>query len=570
MLIQKLQNKANGAKKTFEERGWDRLGKSIKDYLLPDRGRFLREESEYESNRTRKDDRQYVLDDAGEQALAFLVSGFMSMLVPENSEWLKLRINNPMFADNKRVKIWLDDVTDLLMRVFSNGDVYGTLYNTFTEFVGFGTGCQIVDEDEIMTISPRSFTYGEYLLKTGRDGMPDTFMHRSHWSAYELRDKFGEDVLPQYIKQQLASEEQKGAQEKRYLVWHLIEPNDGRTPGLSNPMGMAFNSVYFLDEKGSGQTMHEGILALGGYEEFPVQAPRWLYVSNDVYGKESPGQKQINNIKMLQSITEDLIVVSKRLGDPPLWSDGDQNQINSLPGQITYGHGPTGGKPAVQRLFDDNPGSLEALAFIADRTIQQIDKGFFRPLFLIVSDTPDTKRMTATEVMSRNEEKFAMLSPILNRVFNELLKPLIDRTFNILMRQGFFDEDGEFPFPPELAGENIDIEFVSILAQAQKAVGLNNIDRFMERMMIAAQLDPKVLDVMDIDAIMREYGKNVPARIMREVEEIIAIREQRALEQQAMAQMAAVQATASASKDFAAAKTGQGSVLDELAAAEEA
>jgi len=560
-ILSELKGRVRSMEQEFRERGWERTGQDIRDYLVPDRGRFLQGTNNTETNYDDKDNRRYVLDDTGEQALGTLVSGFMSMLVPETSVWLKLKHSNPSMQKIRDVGVWLDDVRDLILQVFSDTDIYGTLYNTFTEFGSFGTGCQLLDSDPINTLDPKSFTYGEFYLRRGTDGMPNTFAHKSFWTAREMADEFGEENLSQAAKNCL---KENGQAPKRFLVWHLIEPNDGRLR-ISNPTKLAYNSIYF--EADTSET-DKKLLRVGGYHEFPVQAPRWLVISNDVYGKESPGTKQLGNIKMLQSIVEDRLVITKRMGDPPLVSNSPYADINALPGGVSYGSDGLGNQPSIQELYKTAP-RIDAFLTAEQQTRDLIEKGFFNQLFLIVSDVSDSKRMTATEVVSRNEEKFAMLGPILNRVFNELLEPMISRTFNILMRQGFFAPYGEYPMPELLQGEAIEVEFISVLAQAQKAVGLNSIDRYLERAGIAAQiLGPDVLDAVDADEVMNAYGQNVPSRIVTDQEQRDAMRQQRAEQQAAMAQMAALESAAQTTKTMSETPTAEGTVLDELAAEE--
>lgn len=555
-ILERIHQRCKGMEQTFRERGWERSGSDIKDYLVPDRGKFLQGNTPSTTNEANIDNRQYIIDDTGEEKLGFLVSGFMSMLVPETSVWFKAATNDPAIKDIQRVRVWFDNVTDLILRVFSNADVYGTLYNTFTEFCSFATGFQLLDSDEVLTIRPKSYTFGEAFIELGPDKMPDTFAHKSYWSAKELVDEFGEDSVSQVVKEQMKP---NGQAEKRFLVWHYIEPR-GKTKGLDNPNGMAFNSVYFEEENVS-----KGIaLRTSGYHEFPVQAPRWLAISNDTYGKESPGMKQLANIKMLQSQTEDYLIISKRMGDPPLVSSGNYNDINSLPGGITNSPDITGSQPSVQPLFSQ-PGNPAVLREGMQDTRDLIDVGFYNPLFLIVSNTSDAKRMTATEVVSRNEEKFAMLGPILNRVFNELLKPMINRTFNILERQGFFSEDGEFPVPPELAGQDFDIEFVSVLAQAQRAVGMANIDRFVERIGTLAAISPEALDRVDFDEMVNVWGKNIPASILKDQETTDNERAARAEQQQAMAEMAAMESAAETVNKLGNTPAGGDTALAEMA-----
>lgn len=562
-LLNKLQSTFKRMEQTFIEGRWRSVGRDLKDFLVPDRGRFLSGTSDEETNKDNRDDRRFIYDDAGEEALGVLVSLFMSMLTPQTSPWFKLRSPDPSLQSVKRVRVWLDDVTELILRIFSQSNVYGVLHNTYTEFCSFATGAQLLLEDEVETILPMSLTYGEYFFTTNAKRKLDTFARKLYMTAEQMRDQFGEDVLSETVKAVLKN---KGnTRPKLFLVKHLIEPNDGRCE-VSNPQGMPFNSFYWEDQSVSdaNQAGRDKLLAVGGFEEIEVvQAPRWNAVSNDSYGKESPGMRKLPEMKMLQSMAEDLLIITKRLGDPPTVSTSDFNQVNTLPGGVSYVTDAVGGSGSIEPLYKNYNPNLDGLYTIIEKIEASIQRGFYNDLALLVSGA-DNDRMTATEVVARNEEKFALLGPVLDKLNNELLKPLIDRTFNILARQGWFDPDGMYPLPEELSDVELEVEYTSILAQAQKAVGLNNVDRFLERIGMLAQLDPSALDMIDTDAVVEQYGLNVPAKILREVEEAIQLREQRALQQQAAAQMAALESGAQVTKDLAASPVGAGTALDEV------
>jgi len=558
MLIQKLNSKAKQMRQTFKDRRWERIGVDIKRYILPDRGRNLYgDTNETESNEYEKGDRIWVVDDAGEQALNSFVSGLVTMLTPETTPWFKLDVSDPDIESSKDVNVWLDRVTELILNVFSGSDVYSALKHAYTEFAGFGTAAMIVYSDEVDTITPVPLTFGEYTISVNPKGKPDTIMREYYMTAQQMKDQFGEDKLSDAVKQHLSS---KGVSEKRFKVLHLIEPNDGRR-GVSNPNDMPFNSFYW--DVMASDSMKDTVLALGGFMEFPAMVPRWSVISTDTYGKECPGMKQLQNVKGLQSMVRDIYIISKRIADPPLVSDINAHNVSNLPGSVSMVTDSMGNTSAIQPLFQNYSPDINALYVITDRTRELIEKGFFNNLFLSLQQLEGDRR-TATEIVARNEEKFAMLGPVLNRVFNGLLEPLIDRTFNILDDQGFFAEDGTYPFPPELSGRKLKIEYTSIIAQAQKAVGLNNIDRFLERIMLLVELDPTVLDNIDFDAMTRKFGKNVPAEVFRDVEEMISVREDRALQEQAAAQMASMESAASTTKDLAASPLGTNSALDAL------
>ncbi|NCW68329.1 MAG: hypothetical protein EBV86_07115, partial [Marivivens sp.] len=141
--------------------------------------------------------------------------------------------------------------------------------------------------------------------------------------------------------------------------------------------------------------------------------------------------------------------------------------------------------------------------------------------------------MTATEVLQRNEEKMRLLGPVLGRLQAELLQPLISRSFALLLRAGLLPAA-----PEELQGQDIDIEYVSPLAKAQKQTDLQSMLRGFEIMMQVAEIAP-VMDYLDDDKLVQYLVEvtGMPARVIRSSDEVETLREERAAAQQAQAQM---------------------------------
>jgi hypothetical protein len=196
-----------------------------------------------------------------------------------------------------------------------------------------------------------------------------------------------------------------------------------------------------------------------------------------------------------------------------------------------------------------------------------INQTFYGDLFLMIASV-DAGKMTATEAQIRQEEKMQMLGPVIERLEHELLNPLITRTFNIMNRRGMFP-----PPPDELAGQQIKIEYVSMLAIAQKSSGLSELANLLSVAGSLAQMNPEVTDKLDADEIMDQYVRlsNIPSAMIRSDGEVAAIREARARQQQAAQEMMMMQAAAGAArqgagaaKDLAAAPVQQGTVMDAI------
>ena len=97
-----------------------------------------------------------------------------------------------------------------------------------------------------------------------------------------------------------------------------------------------------------------------------------------------------------------------------------------------------------------------------------------------------------------------------------------------------------------------------MLAQAQRAIGTNSIDRFVGSLGMVAQMKPEVLDNFDADKWASEYGDmlGVPAALRIDPADVAALRTARAKAMAAKEQAAAMREQAATAKDLAAAPTG--------------
>ena len=143
-----------------------------------------------------------------------------------------------------------------------------------------------------------------------------------------------------------------------------------------------------------------------------------------------------------------------------------------------------------------------------------------------------TPNMTATEVVQRQEERMRVIGPVLGRLMNEMLRPLIDRVFSLMLRNGMLAT------PPEvLQGMDVDIEYVSPLARAQKSTSLNSTMKALEVLLPLAQALP-VVDHLDPDGLVRHVTEalGVPKTALKSQREVNEAREQRAIAEQQMMQ----------------------------------
>jgi antitoxin component HigA of HigAB toxin-antitoxin module len=213
-----------------------------------------------------------------------------------------------------------------------------------------------------------------------------------------------------------------------------------------------------------------------------------------------------------------------------------------LPGGVFYVDSMGSGQ-GVRSAFDVNLNLQHLMGDIQD-VRERIRQSYYADLFLMLAN--DTRSgTTATEIAERHEEKLLMLGPVLERLQNELLSPLIDIAFNYASSAGILPEA-----PPEIEGINLKVEFISVLAQAQRAVASQGIDRLLGTVGQLAALKPDILDKVDLDQAIDDYSEmfGVNPKLIIPDDVVAQIRAERAKAQQAAQTAAAMPATVDAMK----------------------
>ena len=191
-----------------------------------------------------------------------------------------------------------------------------------------------------------------------------------------------------------------------------------------------------------------------------------------------------------------------------------------LPGDITYidvREGQQGFVPAYQI----NP-NFQQLTEKQNETRTRIKEAAYYDLFRAISDL-DKANVTAEEIRALKEEKLQDLGPMADRLNVEVLTPIIEIAFELLSKQG------HIPPPQELRGRAVRPEYMSIMAQAQKAQAVAGIERLMDDLTKIKEMepqDPGVLDKVNFDEAIDKLGDDlaVPPGLIRDDDDVKKIR----------------------------------------------
>lgn len=520
--------------------------KDIQRFILPDRGFFFDSIPNY----GRIFDHKTLLNSTPRRAVRKLGAGMLSGLTSPSRPWFKLGLQNRALMENEDVKMWLEIAEQELMTIFSMSNIYESLHQFYEEEGGFGTGAMIVEEDYDRVVCSRVFTAGEYYLGQSKQGYIDSFARNYYMTVGQLVEEFGIENVTPSVKNSF----EMGIVDRWIRVCHLIEPNNERIPDRKDYPNMPFRSIQW--EYGSPPNLASRI---GGYEEFPLMCSRWSRTtSSSIYGW-GLGHHALGDTKQLMRMEKDKLILLAKMANPPIQRDGTiQGEADMLPGGVTISSATTrdGGVRAAYQV-SDNVGEVQAAI---DRKEKDIEDMFLSSLFVMLNQL-DEGKMTATEVAARMQEKLTQLGPVIESQENELLDPLIMRCFNIGIKVGVI------PMPPEILDvSTMKIEYISILAQAQKEVGTAAIEQVVGFASQAAAVDPSAMDSIDIDEAINEYAtmKGVPPNMIRSKEDLANLRQQKQQAAQAQQQQAALPEIVKGAKTLSDTQLNNGSALDAL------
>lgn len=487
-----------------ERSSWIREYKDISNVLLPRAGRFFVEDRNRGNRRN-----QNIFDSTATKSLRVLGAGLMAGATSPARPWIMLKTPYDDLNKQKPVKTWCAQVTKLILDVFNRSNVYRALHSTYEEIGAFGTGAAIIMSDfkDVMRMYP--LTAGEYCISTSDRGDVDTLYREFQLTVAQLVKKFGYTNVSDNTRQMY----DMGNLDVWRTVIHCIEPNEDRDPTKTDAANMAWTSTY-LEIGGSSdsqQSSNQGttggdnaLLSVSGFKKFRVVAPRWSTYGGDIYGN-GPAMDALGDIRQLQHEQLRKGQAIDYMTRPPLQvpTSLKNHDFDGLPGGLSYADS-SSASGGIRPLWEVNL-NLSYLGEDIEDVRSRIKSAFYEDLFLMLANNTNAN-MTATEVAELHEEKMLMLGPVIERLHDELLAPLVDAAFDIISEAGLLP-----PPPPQLQGLQLQVEFVSILAQAQKQIGTNSIDKLtmglgaVAMMQINAQRPPTVLDNFDVDGWYDNY-----------------------------------------------------------------
>ncbi|ELY2731093.1 phage tail protein [Cronobacter sakazakii] len=521
--------------------------RELSDFIIPRGSRFLTSEANRGDRRNTK-----IVDPTATMANRTLSSGMMSGITSPARPWFKLATPDPEMMDYGPVKLWLETVQNRMNDMFNKSNLYQSLPLIYSSLGTFATGAMAVLEDDDDVIRTMPFPVGSYYIANSPRLSVDTCFRKFSMTVRQLVREFGLNSVSSSTK----SAFENGTYEKWVDVVHAVYPNMNRETGKMNAKNKAFRSVYF--EVGGD---NDKVLRESGYDEFPVMAPRWEVNGEDVYGSSCPGMIALGQVKALQLEQRRKAQQIDKQTNPPMIGPTSlkTQRVSLLPGDITYVDQVTGAE-GLRPAYMVNPNLGDLLGDIQD-TRQLINSAYFVDLFMMLQNV-NTRSMPVEAVIEMKEEKLLMLGPVLERLNDEFLDPLIDRAFSMMARKNML------PPPPDvMQGMPLRIEYISVMAQAQKAIGLSSLERFVGFVGNLASAKPEALDKLDVDQAIDNYAvmSGVSPTVVVPQEQAQQTRNDRAQQQQQAMALQTGMAAVQGAKTLSEAKTADPNLLTALA-----
>ncbi len=553
-LRQKLEQRWSALK--TERSHWIETWRDVSELMAPDRGRFERSErNKGPRNRARR-----IVNTEALQSLRTLGSGMASGLSSPDQPFFRLATEDPALRESGPVKAWLEDVERVIYRILGKSNFYQTRAALFRELGGFGTCATFQVEDFNAVQRWHPLTVGEYAAALGPDGRVDVLYRELDRTVGELVQDFGLANVSQTVRNLY----DQGSLEAWVHVMHAVEPQSPRVADAKGARGRPYVSIYW--EPGDNT---DRLLRVSGFDSCPAHVCRWDLRTSDVYGW-GPGFDALGPTKQLQLMARKLIRAWDTKYDPPLQGPASLAQnMDRMPG--AYNAVSQGQR--VESIYDPRAFALTEGEWYWRETREEVQSLLYADLFRMIDIRKATRGVTAREIAEHHERDMLQLGPVLTRVYHELQSPEIEQCFNTIMAASApmwpMGRGMVPPPPPELEGQEIKLEYISALAQAQQAVQAGPIYRLMEAGASLAQVAPESLDKLDTDQMLDELAERLgaPARATRDDRAVAAMREARAQQQQQMQQMAMLQAGADAAGKLGRAQVTPETALGQIVAA---
>ena len=486
------------AHQAFQDRmPWEALWDTVYRYIAPERATIFRDKQ------TPNEIGAEVFDSEAIDGAERLVNLISSGLIPPWQRWMRIEPGSQIQGpDREDVRLELKAVEDALFDTLPETGFYDEMQPMLLDRTVGGTGA-LVDMSVHGKIRFRCAPLSSIAIEQNYMGRISAAFYKTNWSLEDIERRFGEDAVPQNLRNQQDPNARHKPIHEVYLC-SVIEPDD------------LWRNCYVMGENNG----HE--LAPPTFSRNPkVMVSRWSRIPGTPYGR-GPGMRILSDVRALNKLKELTLKNAAKAvaGVYTAVSDGVFNPwtVTFEPGSVIPVSSNNVNEPTIAEL--PNTARFDVSQFSMGELRQAIGRAFMADQFGSLERTP----RSAQEIMERSRILAHDLGSTIARLQHDVILPVIQVVLEHLQDMGEISE--EF----ELDGTLAQPRFVSRLAQAQMANDEQNLIEYATIVTQFGEVDPKAGLVLDVHRALRRLGefKAIHPEDMRSDEEIEELMQQAA------------------------------------------
>lgn len=495
----------------------------LADYFAPNAVRFIAKNVNKPYIKSKK-----ILDSTTFIAVRNFASGMMTGATSPTRRWFKTGIMTKGRDKTKmsyNAKAWCAIQAELTRKILYASNFYQLLPEVYEQLGVFLFSCLSMEQDYENVVNFKCLPIGSYYYAKDSRGIVDTVCRNYMESAKNIVERYGLENCSDRIQQIY-----KDKPNELFEIVHFVEPNLEYKEGSPFSNQKKFISVTY--EVGNGT---DKFLKKSGFDKFPYVVFEASCNGEDAYPSKGCGVYALPDAKQLMTLVKELGKAVKKMVSPAYQGSSSlkNKKLSDNPGFFNE-DGDNGA--GIRPIHEVNPQVLELKNIIMELR-ENIKSIFYNDLFAMILNTAERGR-TATEVNELKEEKLVLLSPLLEQI-HTALKQILDWIFYTEMEVGILP-----PVPQELEGQEIEIEFISTLAQAMKAQNISSMERFVTFTANMAQaIDPVLIKKIRGENMIDDYADfaNIDPSQIAPNEELEELRKAQAEKQAQAEQMQQLQ-----------------------------
>lgn len=452
-------------------------------------------------------------------------AGMYSGLSSPNRPWFDFKFADPELNEYQAAREWLDQFQALIYAMFDASNFYQIARQNYGSMARFGPAVGMMTEHPLSIAPCLSLGIGTFWLGLNDAFAVDTLVRDCPMTVDQVVKRFVGRPGGNYDWSTVS----RTVKEKwdRSDYGHIVQCKQLIEPGAND----AWDSVIW-DCKDDRK---DALLEAKRYAEQPFWAPRWDTRDGGAsnYGR-GVGHDCLADMRELAMQAKRKRELTDLLVKPP--TAGPARDLDMRPGAHTYVADMTQAV-AAKPVYEVQPLALAQVKEDIRDIKDALDRLTYADLFMAITNMPGVQPRNVEELLKRDEEKLSQIGPVVEMVNDDMLPIAVERMIGIARRGNLIPEA-----PEELQGRELKVEFVSVLAMAQKMLGLSTTERVVGFVgSLGSIFGPQVLDKIDPDAIIDDYADraNMPAKAIRDTASVERIRADRAQQEQAQ-QMAAM------------------------------